>query len=212
MDARVPRVGRKQQAEASRAGLVEAARHCFAERGYENTTVAAILGRAGMARGALYHYFPGGKREIFNAVFERINEAFHRRRDALVKLDSPLARIRAGLRVFLDFCTQDDFARIALIDAPRLVPGQAERGSSYELLRAQLEAATAAGEVRNLHPQAVAISLYGAVRSAGEFVVGASDRKQAVADAVRSLDLLLDGLAVGPGEREEPNERGSPPS
>ena len=187
-------MGRKEQAEASRAGLLAAARHCFTEQGYGATTVAAILERAGMARGALYHYFPGGKREIFNAVFERINEAFHRRRDALVELDSPLARIRAGIRVFLDLCTEDDFARIALVDAPSLIPGQASRGSSYELLKTQLEEALAVGEVQGIHPDAMATALYGAVRSAGEFVIESPDRKQALAEAIRSLDLILEGL------------------
>ena len=78
----MPRPGRRERAEASRAGLVEAARRCFTEHGYEATTVAAILERAGMARGALYHYFPGGKREIFGAVFDEINQTFHERRDA----------------------------------------------------------------------------------------------------------------------------------
>jgi AcrR family transcriptional regulator len=187
-------VGRKEQAEASRAGLIEAARHCFSTRGYEATTVAAILDRAGMARGALYHYFPNGKREIFGAVFETINEEFHRRRDAMAAIDSPLERVRAGIRVFLRLCTQDDFARIALIDAPRLVPGQAERGSSYALLRAQLEEAGAAGETRSFHVEAMAIALYGAVRSAGELVIAASDRDHAAATAVQAIELLLDGL------------------
>src|SRR5215207_2383123 len=76
-------VGRREQAEASRAALVEAAGGCFAELGYEATTVAEILTRVGMARGALYHYFPGGKRELFFAVFETVNQGFHERRDAV---------------------------------------------------------------------------------------------------------------------------------
>jgi AcrR family transcriptional regulator len=184
---------------------VEAGRQCFAEKGYEATTVAAILERAGMARGALYHYFPGGKRDLFRAVFDSVNQAFHRRRDALLECDSPLARIRAGVRVFLDLCTEDDFARIALMDAPNLVPGQAGRGSSYELLRSQLEEATAAREIRGLHPEAMAMALYGAVRSAGEFVIGSSDRKKAVAEATRSLDRIVESLSLDlcePGRSE----------
>jgi AcrR family transcriptional regulator len=187
-------MSRKEQAEASRALLVEGARQCFTAYGYEATTVAAILQRVGMARGALYHYFPGGKRELFTAVFETINDEFHRRRDTVSEIGSPLARLRAGIRVFLDLCTEDDFARIALIDAPRLVPGQAERGSSYDLLRAQLEEAVAAGEVRQFHVEAMALALYGAVRSAGEFVISASDREHAAATAFQSICLLLDGL------------------
>ncbi|MEN8183357.1 MAG: helix-turn-helix domain-containing protein [Myxococcota bacterium] len=189
-------MSRRQQAEASRAGLVEAARRCFAQSGYEAATVAAILDRAGMARGALYHYFPGGKRDLFGAVFDSINESFHRRRDALLEAESPLGRVRAGIRLFLDLCTEDDFARIALMDAPGLIPGQAGRGSSYELLLSQLEEASATGEIGGMHAEATAMALYGAVRSAGEFVAGSSDRKKAVAEAIRSLDRIVDGLAL----------------
>jgi AcrR family transcriptional regulator len=187
-------VGRKEQAEASRAALVEAARHCFAEQGYEATTVAGILERAGMARGALYHYFPDGKRELFSAVFSTVDDAFHQQRDALIEIASPLARIRAGIRQFLDLCTTDDFARIILIDAPKLVPGQGGLGSSYRLLREQLEEALAAGEVRPLDPELTAIAVYGAALRAGEYITEAAHRAHAASEAGRSLDLLLDGL------------------
>ena len=185
---------RKEQAEASRAGLIEAARQVFTAHGYEATTVAEILDRAGMARGALYHYFPGGKREVFQAVFETINDEFHRRRDALLELDSPLARIGAGVRIFLELCTEDDFARIALVDAPQLVPGQSERGTTYALLRANLEQARTAREIRRCDIDVTAMALYGAIRAAGEFVMTAEQRQKAAKTAARSLDLLLDGL------------------
>jgi AcrR family transcriptional regulator len=187
---------RKEQAAASRSELVEAARHCFTEFGYDGTTVAAILERAGMARGALYHYFPGGKAEIFTAVFDLINEAFHRRRDALWDIPSPVGRLRGGVAVFLELCIEEDFARIALIDAPRLVPGQGERGSSYALLREQVAAAIAAGEVQPLDVDATAMALYGAVRSAGEFVTAAEDRPTAAVVATRALNCFIDGLSV----------------
>jgi AcrR family transcriptional regulator len=190
---------RKEQAEASRAALVEAARASFTEHGYDATTVAGILERAGMARGALYHYFPGGKREIFGAVFDSINDEFHRRRDALAALDSPMARIRGGLHIFLELCTDDEFARIALVDAPRLVPGQAERGSSFDLLRGQLDEARQSGEVRQFDVEVMAVALYGAVRSAGELVISAADRADAAATASATLDVLLDGLGPARG-------------
>ncbi len=189
-------MGRKEQAEASRAGLIEAGRRCFTELGYEATTVSAVLERAGMARGALYHYFPGGKRELFTAVFRAVDEGFHRRRDALIRIDSPLARIRAGIELFIDFCTEDDFARIILIDAPNVVPGQGGLGTSYELMREQLVEAVAIGEVRALDPEMMAVALYGAARRAGEYVISAPDRRGAAVEAARTLDLLLDGLSV----------------
>ncbi len=190
-------MGRKEQAEASRAALVTAAGRCFAELGYEATTVAAVLDRVGMARGALYHYFPGGKRELFFAVFEAVNESFHQRRDAVADLPSPLARIRAGARVFLELCTQDDVARILLVDAPEVVPGQTERGSTYALLQEQLDEARAAGELDDVDVEVAAMALFAAIRSAGEAVMVAEDRAAALEEATRVVDRLLDGLAAG---------------
>jgi AcrR family transcriptional regulator len=187
-------MSRKEQAAASRAGLVEAARRSFTELGYEKTTVAEILERAGMARGALYHYFPGGKAEIFTAVFDMVNDAFHQRRDALLELPSPLARLETGVAVFLELCTEDAFARIALTDAPRVVPGQGGRGSSYALLREQMAEALAAGELLPLDVDATAMALYGAVRSAGEFVIAAGDREAAATAATRAVNRFLQGI------------------
>jgi AcrR family transcriptional regulator len=188
-------VSRKEQAAASRSELLEAARQCFTEVGYEDTTVAEILSRAGMARGALYHYFPGGKAEIFNAVFDMINDAFHQRRDALLELHSPLVRLRAGVAVFIEMCTKSDFARIALSDAPRIVPGQSGRGSSFALLREQISEAIAAGELQPLDVEVSAMALYGAVRSAGEFVSDASDGAAAVKAVIRTLDCFIEGMS-----------------
>ena len=185
---------RIERATRSRAALVEAARQCFTERGYEDTTVAEILERAGMARGALYHYFPGGKAEIFGAVFETINDEFHRRRDAVSELTSPLDQLVAGIGVFLRMCRDEDFARIALTDAPRLIPGQSELGSSYRMLRDGLARAAAAGELDQVDVDASAMALYGAVRSAGEYVIAAWNRTAAVTHSTAVLERFLEGL------------------
>jgi hypothetical protein len=42
----------------------------------------------------------------------------------------------------------------------------------------------------------MAIALYGAARRAGEYVVDSADRKRAAAEAMRTFDLLLDGLRI----------------
>ena len=126
------------------------------------------------------------------------DDAFHRRRDALLALGSPVERIRSGIHLFLELCTEDDFARIVLIDAPTVVPGQGELGSSYRLLREQLVEAVSTGAVAPCDPDLMAVALYGAAHRAGESVIAAADRPAAARDATRALDLLLDGI-VGPG-------------
>ncbi len=178
----------------SRATLLAAARACFTERGYDDTTVAAILDRAGMARGALYHYFPGGKAEIFTAVFDLVDAEYHLRRDASLTMPSAVDRVKGGVRAFLELCTDESFARIALADAPRVIPGQGELGSSYKLLRQQLADAITTGELCSLDVDATAMALYGAIRNAGEYVVGSSDPPAAVIVTEQTIAALIDGL------------------
>jgi AcrR family transcriptional regulator len=187
-------MNRKEQAQASRAELLAAARSCFTEKGYESTTVAEILDRADMARGALYHYFPGGKADIFGAVFDLVDEEYHVRRDAMLVLPTAIDRLKGGVTVFLELCADESFARIALTDAPKIVPGQANRGTSYALLREQVAQAIANGEMRELDVDAVAIALYGAIRSAGEYIIDSGDRTAAIAVATLTAHALIDGL------------------
>ena len=187
-------MGRKEQAASSRTKLVAAARWCFATRGYEAATVSAILDRAGMARGALYHYFPAGKQDIFNAVFDQLNDEYHQERDSFAVHLSPSERIVAGIRAFLNHCTRSDFAQIVLTDAPRLIPSQAKPGSSYRILVSELDNAIAAGEMNAVDTGAMAMILHGATRSAGNYVIEADDRQQALISASSCLERLVAGL------------------
>ena len=53
--------------EATRGQLISIARRLFAERGYEDTSIEAVLREAGVSRGSLYHHF-AGKKDLFRAV------------------------------------------------------------------------------------------------------------------------------------------------
>lgn len=62
---------RKEQAEKTKQMLLNSARELFAENGYKGTSVRSINRRLNLADGLLYHYFPGGKKEIFQAIVTR---------------------------------------------------------------------------------------------------------------------------------------------
>jgi AcrR family transcriptional regulator len=194
-------MGRREQAEASRAALVAAARACFTESGYDGTTVAEVLRRAGMARGALYHYFPGGKDELFAVVYRDVDDELHRRVDALEASESPLAALRESAVVFLRLCTRDDFARITVLEGPRVMadsatPHGSVLGRSYDRMHDGVAAAAAAGEITDLDVDALTTAVYGAVRDLGARVATAKHRRKAADEAVAVLDLVLAGLAA----------------
>ncbi len=197
-------MSRREQAEASRATLVAAARGCFTESGYDDTTVAEILRRAGMARGALYHYFPDGKAQIFAAVYDDVDAALHSELDELDPSGTHLSRLRAGLALYLRYCLHDDFASIVVRDAPHVVPGQewprsaAGAGRSLTRIREQFEAALAVGEIHLCDTGILAAAVYGATRELGAHIVAASDRPAAAREAVTVTDRFLDGIAHTP--------------
>ncbi len=70
-------------------------------------------------------------------------------------------------------------------------------------MRHQLGEALASGEARPFDPDAMAATLYGAVRSAGELVTEApvADRARVAATAAETLDVLLAGLTGPRGGR-----------
>jgi AcrR family transcriptional regulator len=195
-------VRRREQAEASRAALVAAARDCFAEQGYDATTVAEVLRRAGMARGALYHYFPGGKEELFGVVYDDVDALLHREVDRLDPSE-PLEALSASLRVYLRLCTRDDFGRIVVLDADRRAghgPGGGPAyGRSYDRVRSAVRAGVEAGELLPADVDVLATAVYGAARDLGARVARSagtpSGRRRAAAQARIVLDHLLAGLA-----------------
>src|SRR3954447_7554340 len=58
-----------------RTQLLTAARSVFAKKGYDEATVAEIVGRAGVAQGTFYLYFPG-KESLAGAFAEIVSERF----------------------------------------------------------------------------------------------------------------------------------------
>lgn len=63
--------------QASRERLLEAARELFWVQGYEATSVAEILEKAGVNSGSLYYHFPGGKEELLVAVLDAYKEMLY---------------------------------------------------------------------------------------------------------------------------------------
>jgi AcrR family transcriptional regulator len=60
----VPRTGRRPGEPATRARIAEAARHLFAERGFDRTSVRAVAAEAGVDPALVHHYF-GTKQRLF---------------------------------------------------------------------------------------------------------------------------------------------------
>ncbi|WP_042394655.1 TetR/AcrR family transcriptional regulator [Streptacidiphilus carbonis] len=80
----------------ARERLVAAALHLFTEQGYDNTTVAEITERAGVAKSTFFRLFPD-KREVLAAGQEVLSRLLTQGIAAAPEDASPLAAVAAGL-------------------------------------------------------------------------------------------------------------------
>ena len=107
--------------EATRGQLIAIATRMFAERGYEDTSIEAVLREAGVSRGSLYHHFPG-KEALFEAVAEDVETSVGEQTLAAARgSDGPVAALRAGSLAWIRLAGDPVVRRILLIDAPSVL-------------------------------------------------------------------------------------------
>ena len=200
-----PERQRRTQAERSattRAALVSAARDLFARDGYAATGREAIVERAGVTRGAMYHHF-ADKEALFRAVFEQIEaEVMARAAEAAMAVapDDPLGQLRAGSLAYLDVALDPAVQRICLLDAPAVLSPAVRQDvvDTYAagLVREVLRAAVDSGALRPQPLEPLTHLLLAALHEAALYVARADDQAAARAEVGITVGHLLDGLRL----------------
>ena len=189
---------RVRQAEATRSLLIEVARENFTRHGYAATSIDDIIQQAGVARGALYHHFPG-KEALFRAVYETVEgEVVTRVMEAASSQSSPWESVRAGLSTFLDACLDPGFRRIVVLDSVSVLQAQVlevgidpvELPMLRNVLTPLLGTTTFGGMALN----ALAYVALGGLYGASLYIARASDPRLARAEVDLVLDTLISGL------------------
>ena len=190
---------RAEQAEGTRAALIEAARPLFADRGYADVATEEVVAAARVTRGALYYHFED-KRDLFRAVYAEVDRELVEgvARVALDEAD-PWQRLIAGCDAFLDACIDPALQRIVFLDAPSVLGWRewheaAEAASALGVIEFGLQAAAEAGVVRVGNVPVFAHLVLGALNEAGMFIAHADDPRRARDDVGESMRELLDGL------------------
>ncbi len=202
--SRHPRRAQVDRSAATRSALIAAATELFTERGYADTPREAICQRAGVTRGALDHHFDG-KRDLFRAVFEALENQQAERIAAAGALADPLARFRAGCRAFVEAASDPALRRIVHTEA-RAVLGWQEWHEIHKryglglMLRGLRELADASLLAdRRLEP--LAQMLLGALSEAAMFVASSDLPRRARAAALAEVDWLCESLVGGQPSR-----------
>src|SRR3954467_13952910 len=109
---------REAEARATREALIAAALDLFTERGYAAVGTEEIVARAKVTRGALYHHFTD-KRDLFRAVFERVEGARVERLGATMEVADDAGELMGrGMKSFLGACEEPAVKQISLTVAP----------------------------------------------------------------------------------------------
>ncbi|SHI17885.1 transcriptional regulator, TetR family [Sporobacter termitidis DSM 10068] len=83
-----------------RKEILDAALELFLKNGYENTSVADIVARLGVAQGLFYYYFKS-KEEVYRAALEQYTDDFALRLTALILEDRPfIGKIEMVVKTF----------------------------------------------------------------------------------------------------------------
>ena len=189
---------RPDRGEATREALLSAARALFAEHGYAGVATEEVVRRAGVTRGALYHYFRD-KQDLFRAVFEQTEAEIMQTIIARVEgLTDPMEELAVGVRAFLDACGDPTLMRIGLRDAPGVLGWEEWReiGNRHGLglVTGALGWAMDEGQIARADVRTLGHLLLAALAEASLLIASADDPRSAREEVERTLMLLIDGL------------------
>jgi AcrR family transcriptional regulator len=190
-----------ERAQATRQRFLAVATRLFAERGYEGTSIEAILEETGASRGSLYHHFPG-KEALFEAVLIRLLEDTGRQ-TILAAEGAPdsVAAMQAGCRVWVRLARDPVIQRIVLIDGPSVLGWEhwreLDEQQSLGLLQLSLGAAAAEGRLASGLVDMFAHVLMAALSEIALVVARSDDPDGAVRSGEAAVDELIQRL-LGP--------------
>jgi AcrR family transcriptional regulator len=184
--------------EATRGQLIAIATRMFAERGYEDTSIEAVLREAGVSRGSLYHHFPS-KEALFEAVVKEVDENFGAQVLAAASgADGPVAVLRAGFLTTIRLAGDPVMRQIVFIDAPRVFGWERWRSMDEEyalgFLRSMLQSIADEGKTRPELVDTLAHVLLAAVNEVALLVARSDDRETAMRAGADTIDELLQRL------------------
>jgi AcrR family transcriptional regulator len=180
--------------EATRSQLIAVATRLFAEQGYEDTSIDAVLREAGVSRGSLYHHF-ASKEALFEAVLEDVEAKVGERTLAATEVaDGPVAALRAGCLAWIREAGDPVVQRILLIDAPSVLGWERWRAMGERplgFIKAVLQLVADEGRMRPDLVDPLAHVVLAAIDEVALLVAQSDDPEDAMRTGVDAIDELL---------------------
>jgi AcrR family transcriptional regulator len=164
---------------------VTAARELFAERGFTGVSREEIVERAGVTRGAMYHYF-ASKEALFQAVYEEVERDLC---DALavagMASPDPVEALRLGAAAFLRAAGTGEVRRISVLDGPAVLAPDVlrplEERYGLGMVRSALNEIDAAGRLATGPAEPLAPILLAAMHEAATRIADGADESTYIA-------------------------------
>lgn len=153
---------RTERVKENRRALVRAAAEIVGERGYEETSIARITERAGLAHGTFYRYFES-RQDLFDQLLPDVGDELidflkHRASGAGSLMDVE----ERGMRSFFDFLLENPgFYRLlneAEVSAPSAFEHHVTNLAAHYV--AALERSRARGEITGFEPKELEVLAY----------------------------------------------------
>lgn len=187
---------REHNKQANRATLIEAARVCFLQMGFDAVTVRDIVRESGLAPGTFYNYFPD-KEALFREVLDERMGEITRRMHVLRAQATTLSDFLHGafLTLFEKIVEEPCFFELILRNehAVRSLFKETVVGIPMQQLKGDLNDAMARGLFPELDVDLMAAALYGMAFEIGRVLCeqGSRDADQAARFATR---MLVEGI------------------
>src|SRR3954447_16860494 len=97
---------RAERREATKTEILDAAWELVRAEGLAGLSLRDVARKIGMRAPSLYSYFDS-KHAIYDAMFAQGCRQYLEGEEAVVTTGEPLADLKAGMRFFVEFCTED---------------------------------------------------------------------------------------------------------
>jgi AcrR family transcriptional regulator len=181
--------------EATRGQLIAIATRMFAERGYEDASIEAVLRQAGVSRGSLYHHF-ASKEALFEAVAEAVETSVGEQTlTAAAGAKGPVEAMRAASVAWIRLAGDPVVRRILLIDGPAVLGWERWRAMEEHHalggIRAVLQVIADQGKTRPDLVDPFAHVLLASVNELALLVARSDDKEAAMQAGADAIDELL---------------------
>jgi AcrR family transcriptional regulator len=189
---------RADYSESTKQALVDSATDLFTKNGYAATSLDAIVKRARVTKGALYHHF-SGKQALFEAAFNQVEtRAMAQLGKAIDGAGSPWERALDGVQEYIRVCLDPAYQRLVIREAP-VVMGierwrEAEEHFSFGIVRSVLERLIEAGEIGDVPVEVTARMMFASLSAGAQIIADASDPKKASAEVFTALIHMIEGI------------------